>query len=161
MLKIGVVGFGKSFLAWNLAGLLDAPLYADARAPYRRWNRTIRILETMEAAQGAPVLVMDHEENEAFPDLSFYAVPPDPSLVLDIQRAVAQAERPTHLVLNGYSKQATWGVFAPEFAPLAVIPWDMRQASAILLGSPLAVRDPGFAQHFAPLIEVIRRVAPR
>ncbi|SFV08424.1 hypothetical protein, partial [Alicyclobacillus macrosporangiidus] len=143
MRKVGFAGFGKSFLAWNMAGTVeDSVIYADHRAPYRVWNRTVQVCERWGDVETAkPVLVcLDHEESEVAPDIVVYGVVPDPVRIETALRAQRQSTKPVVPVLIGYEETGVPWPFPPEFRPAITVPWDMRQATSPLVGAPLTLR---------------------
>ena len=165
LLKVGLIGFGKSFLAWNLAGAVeDSVIYADSHAPYRVWNRTVRVEESWaQVEKSAPQLVViDHAEAEVLPDQILMLVPPDPLRIEEALRMKKeqQGRRQLHLVLNGYEEGAPW-LFPETFHPVAVLPWDVRQLSACVLRIPLVQRDPKFRHYLNPILEVLFGVDAR
>ncbi|MBX5437465.1 MAG: hypothetical protein IRZ33_09655 [Alicyclobacillaceae bacterium] len=162
MRTVGFAGFGKSFLAWNLAGAVDGSvIYADARAPYRVWNRVVRVCERWEDIEAAqPALVcLDHEESDVTPDVVVYGVTPDPARVEAALKAQKESVRSVVLVLVGYEETGAPWPFAPEFRPVITVPWDMRQATSPLAGAPLTRRDPVWRRRFERLWEVVCSVA--
>jgi hypothetical protein len=162
MTKVGFAGFAKSFLAWNLAGAVEGGvIYADPRAPYRVWNRVVPVYEHWADVNASkPALVcVDHEESEVAPDVVVYGVAPDPVRIETALRIQRQSTKPVVPVLLGYEETGVPWPFPPEFRPVIVLPWDMRQATSILAGAPLTRRDPQWRRRFQRLWEVIRDVA--
>ncbi|WP_029423368.1 hypothetical protein [Alicyclobacillus macrosporangiidus] len=161
MRKVGFAGFGKSFLAWNLAGAVEGSvIYADHRAPYRVWNRTVPVYERWANVETArlELVCIDHEESEVAPDIVVYGVTPDLGRIELALRAQRQSTRSVVLVLVGYEEAGVPWPFPPEFSPAIIVPWDMRQATSPLVGAPLTLRDPAWRLRFERLWEVIRNV---
>ncbi|AEJ44291.1 hypothetical protein [Alicyclobacillus acidocaldarius] len=161
---VGFAGFAKSFLAWNLAGAVESSvIYADPRAPYRVWNRHIRIYEhwlDVKRLQPSPALVcVDHEESDVTPEVVVYGVTPDLARVQAAIHTLQQASRPTVLVLVGYEDTGVPWIFPAEFRPTLILPWDMRQATCALVGAPLTRRDPTWRVKFETLWREIQHVA--
>ncbi|MBF8376824.1 hypothetical protein IW967_02915 [Alicyclobacillus mali] len=161
---VGFAGFAKSFLAWNLAGAVESSvIYADPRAPYRVWNRRVRVYEQwldVKRLQPPPMLVcVDHEEPDVTPEVVIYGVTPDLVRIHKALQAIRHSERPTFLVLIGYEETGVPWIFPREFQPALVLPWDMRQATCAMVGEPLTQRDPIWRQKFETLWSVIRDVA--
>lgn len=163
-MKVGFAGFAKSFLAWNLAGVVEGSvIYADSRSPYRVWNRRVLVVERwalMEQMHLAPGLVcIDHDEAEVLPDVIVYGVTPDLVRVEAALRAKEQSVRPVVWVLVGYEDAGVPWPFPPTFQPTIVVPWDERQATAPWVGEPLTCRDAIWRAKFERLWEAIQRVA--
>jgi hypothetical protein len=154
--NIAVLGFGKSFLAWNLAGCFSrAEIYADANAPYRVWNRSVRVVERAEQLR-EPIVFVDHEEPDISADAVLWSAAPDNASVLRAMEAQRQHHLPFFLILNGYSRESgvPWP-FQESFAPILTVPWDERSATCPKFGKPLTQRDPKFRARFQPLWEVM------
>lgn len=153
---VAVLGFGKSFLSWNLAGCVpNAEIYADSRAPYRAWNRAVRVVERAEALQGDLILV-DHEEPAVTAERLVFSAAPDPFSISRALDAKRQSRVPCFLILNGYVREAgvPWP-FPAEFDPVVCIPWDERSVGCPKVGKPLTMRDPAFRARFLPLMEAM------
>ena len=155
MLAIGVEGFGRHFVAWNLAALLKAPIYADKQTPYRRWN-TAGVVSVFERWEGKkyPAVIVDNRDPVIAIDLWFWILPPDPKEVELTRERLDNTGANAHLVLNGARQKALFGERI-----LTAIPWEEQQAQAILMGMPLVALVPSFATYFGPLREVIARVS--
>lgn len=155
-MRIAVLGFGQSFLTWNMTGCLPgAVIYADDRAPYRAWNRAIPVVEKADKIT-QKVVFMDHEEPEISADVVVWSAAPDPASVSRAIEAQHRANTPFFLVLNGYAREAgvPWP-FPPSFDPVICIPWDERSVSCHKVGKPLTLRDAAFCARFQPLWEAI------
>lgn len=163
MRSVGFAGFAKSFLAWNLAGVVPhSVIYADPRSPYRVWNRSILVVERwaeIERMEPKPELIcIDHEEAEVTPDVIVYGVTPDVVRVEAALRVKEQSTRPVFWVLVGYEETGVPWPFPPTFQPAIVVPWDERQATAPWVGEPLTRRDPVWRAKFERLWEAMQRV---
>lgn len=155
MLTVGIEGFGRHFIAWNLAALLKAPIYADHHAPYRSWN-TAGAVSVFERWEGKkfPTVIVDNRDPVSPIDMWFWILPPDPTEVELARERLDNTGAHAYLVLNGTRQK---GLFGERV--LTSIPWEEQQAQAILIGMPLVALVPPFATHFRSLVEVIARVS--
>ncbi len=160
MIKVGFAGFAKSFLAWTLAGVTkDGVIYADSRAPYRRWNKTVAVYESWAEvkSQKTQIVYMDHAEPEEFPDVVVYGVLPDPIRVEIALLGTLNQQRKTFYILLGYEENTGMWPFQQNFQPTIILPWDIRHATSVMLGIPLSLRDPAIGRLFNVLVEGIKK----
>lgn len=155
MLAVGIEGFGRHFVAWNLAACLKAPIYADRQAPYRSWNTagTVVVFERWEGKK-VPVVIVDNRDPVIPIDIWFWTLPPDPKDVELARERLDNTGANAFLVLNGIRQK---GLFGERI--LTSIPWEEQQAQAILMGMPLVALVPPFSSYFKPLLEVVSRVS--
>ena len=165
MRSLQVIGFAKSFLAINLATELtrqgmSAVIYTDPDHPYITWNKVgmVQVAERSEDMDEETVdwLILDGTAHDFVPDGYLYGYTPD---LVRAARADAFRQRsvkPTLLALVGYL-----GSYGNMFPADVAIPWDERQTSSILSGTPLAARDLKVGKRFAELIKRMEEVIPR
>ncbi len=155
MLAVGVEGFGRHFIAWNLAALLKAPIYADHHTPYRSWN-TAGAVPVFERwiGKNPGIVMVDNRDPVILVDLWIYTVPPDPKEAELARERIENTGVNAHLVVNGSKQKRLFGE-----GILTAIPWEEQQAQAILMGLPLVLLAPPFAAYFQPVLEVIAGVS--
>ena len=152
-----VVGFAKSFLAINLAAELSrggekVALYTDPDHPYARWNQAghVHVVERSADVDALSTqwLVLDGTAHDFDPDGYLYGFTPDGFRASQAEAFRQRSPKPTLLVLVGYH-----GAYGDMFPADAVIPWDERQATSILAGVPLSLRDGKLGKRFASLVQ--------
>lgn len=162
MRNIGILGFGKSFIAFNLAGVRidESYIYADRYAPYRSWNASekshIDVREQWDNSNEKSYCIIDHRESDVVPDVLVYSVAPDAAYI-DTFRTMRK-DIPVVPILNGLVNGSPW-LFGNVFDPVIIVEWDGRQSATTKLGLPLSQRDKRIAQKFDRLWGAIDHVA--
>lgn len=152
MIVVGIEGFGRHFVTWNLAALLQAPIYADHHAPYRSWNAAgvVPVFERWEDKK-YPIVLVDTRDAVIPVDRWLWCVAPDVKEVTLAKERIETSGLNASLIINGSKQKSLFGDV------LAAIPWEEQQTQAILMGMPLVTLVPPFAHHFQPIVEVIKK----
>lgn len=111
----------------------------------------VSVFERWEGKK-SPIVLADTRDSVVPVDLWLWSVAPDPKEVELAKERIENTGVNAYLILNG-SKQK--GLFGRDI--LTAVPWEEQQAQAILMGMPLVTLVPPFAQHFQPIVEVVKK----